>query len=160
MTTEITGIEGEVPSGKIAIVASRYNASICDAMVQGAMETLATAGFNRESTPVIRVPGAWELPMVVNRCLQDSHVIAAIALGCVIRGETTHDEHINRSVSLSLMEMGVRTGVPIAFGLLTCNTLEQAIQRSGGTVGNKGNESAEAILELLRLGKALDEAGL
>ena len=63
-----------------------------------------------------------------------------------------HDEHINRAVSLALMEMGVETGVPIAFGLLTCNTLEQAINRSGGTVGNKGHEAAEAVLELLRLG--------
>ena len=83
------------------------------------------------------------------------NVIAAVALGCVIKGETTHDEHINRAVSLSLMNMGVETGIPIAFGLLTCNTTEQAIHRSGGNVGNKGVESADAILELLRLRLAL-----
>ncbi len=77
----------------------------------------------------------------------------------MIKGETTHDEHINRAVSLALMNMGVETGVPIAFGLLTCNTLEQAIHRSGGNVGNKGIESAEAVLELLRLRSKI-EAGV
>ena len=155
MTAETTGVEGELPSGKIAIVASRYNASICDALVQGSLETLSAAGYDEASTPVIRVPGAWELPMVVRYMLDSPDVIAAIALGCVIKGETTHDEHINRAVSLALMNMGVETGLPIAFGLLTCNTAEQAIHRSGGNVGNKGNESAEAVLELLRLMKKI-----
>ena len=153
---ELSGIDGDLPSGKIVIVASRYNPSICDALVSGAIETLTAAGYSADQVLVIRVPGAWELPAVVARCIESENVIAAIALGCVIRGETTHDEHINRSVSMSLMEMGVRTGHPIAFGLLTCNTLEQAIQRSGGTVGNKGNESAEAVIELLRLNAKLD----
>jgi 6,7-dimethyl-8-ribityllumazine synthase len=154
---EIDGVNGELPDGKIVIVASRYNPAICDSLVEGSLETLSAAGFAADRTPVIRVPGAWELPAVVARCLKDKSVVAAIALGCVIRGETTHDEHINRSVSMALMDMGVRTGRPIAFGLLTCNTLEQAIQRSGGSVGNKGNESAEAILELLRLEGKLNE---
>lgn len=151
MSTEITGCEGELPSGKIAIIASRYNPGICDALVRGALETLASAGYDSAATPVIRVPGAWELPLVVRQSIRHDKVIAAIALGCVIKGETTHDEHINRAVSLALMQMGVESGLPIAFGLLTCNTLEQAINRSGGAVGNKGNEAADAVLELLRL---------
>jgi 6,7-dimethyl-8-ribityllumazine synthase len=151
MLTEINGIDGELPPGKIVIVASRYNASICDALVSGAIETLSTAGYAVNLTPIVRVPGAWELPTVVRQLIDQSDVIAAIALGCVIKGETTHDEHINRAVSLALLNMGVETGVPIAFGLLTCNTLEQAIHRSGGNVGNKGIESAEAVIELLRL---------
>lgn len=159
MSTEISGVEGEPPPGKIAIVASRYNAGICDQLVRGAMETLAAAGYAAEVTPVVRVPGAWELPLVVGQLINHKDVIAAIALGCVIKGETTHDEHINRAVSLALMNMGVETGVPIAFGLLTCNTLEQAIHRSGGNVGNKGIESAEAVLELLRLQPKI-EAGI
>ena len=161
MSIEITGTEGELPKGTIAIVASRYNPSICDALVQGSRETLAAAGYEEDSILVVRVPGAWELPTIVRRVIDRQvsdrpKVIAAIALGCVIKGETTHDEHINRAVSLALMNMGVETGVPIAFGLLTCNTTEQAIHRSGGNVGNKGVESAEAILELLRLKLALD----
>tara|TARA_R110002049_G_scaffold72490_2_gene187069 strand:- start:62602 stop:63111 length:510 start_codon:yes stop_codon:yes gene_type:complete len=148
---EITGIDGELPRGMIAIIASRYNANICDSLVAGAIETLAAAGIERESIIVARVPGAWELPYTTQSLIQRSDVIAAITLGCVIKGETTHDEHINRAVSLSLMEMGIREKKPIAFGLLTCNTLEQALNRSGGTVGNKGNEATEAVLELLRL---------
>ena len=152
---EMTGLDGDLPKGRVAIVASRYNESICDAMVQGALETLAAAGYDSSVTPVVRVPGAWELPPVVQKVIQANDVIAAIALGCVVKGETTHDEHINRAVSLSLMNMGVETGIPIAFGLLTCNTMEQAIHRSGGNVGNKGNESAEAVLELLRLGQKI-----
>lgn len=152
MSTEINGIDGPLPQGKVAIVASRYNAGICDALVKGALETLQLAGVKQEETEVIRVPGAWELCTVTKQVLDTKQFIAVITLGCVIKGETTHDEHINRAVSLSLMEMGVQTGIPIAFGLLTCNTLEQAINRSGGTVGNKGHEAAEAVLELLRLG--------
>jgi 6,7-dimethyl-8-ribityllumazine synthase len=151
MSAEITGVQGSLPQGKVVIVASRYNASICDALVSGALETLAAAGYDAASTPVVRVPGAWELPIVVRQVIDQRGVIAAISLGCVIKGETTHDEHINRAVSMALMQMGVDRGVPIAFGLLTCNTLEQAIHRSGGAVGNKGIEAAEAVLELLRL---------
>lgn len=152
---EITGIDGELPSGKIVVVASRYNPRICDALVRGALETLAEAGFDATATPVVRVPGAWELPFVLKQSISHPDVIAAIGLGCVIKGETTHDEHINRAVSTAMMNLSVESGIPIAFGLLTCNTLEQAIHRSGGNVGNKGVESAEAVLELLRLGKKL-----
>lgn len=155
MTTEITGIEGSLPTGKIAIVASRYNAGICDALVRGSIETLSTAGFSDQDICVIRVPGAWELSSVTQQVIDTQNFLGIITLGCVIKGETTHDEHINRAVSLSLMEMGIESRLPIAFGLLTCNTLEQAINRSGGTVGNKGHEAAEAVLELLRLGEKI-----
>jgi len=155
MSTELNGLDGGLPPGKIVIVASRYNPAICDAMVSAALQTLSSAGYAAVDTPVIRVPGAWELPLIVKQAMQSDDVIAAIALGCVIKGETTHDQHINRAVSLELMRMGVDGGRPIGFGLLTCNTLEQAINRSGGTVGNKGHETADAVLELLRLGLKL-----
>ena len=157
MSIEITGIDGSLPSGKIVIVASRYNPTICDALVQGASETLAHAGYDDDSIVVVRAPGAWELPILARRAIETNSVIAAIALGCVIKGETSHDQHINRSVSAALMKLGVETGKPIAFGLLTCNSLEQAIHRSGGNVGNKGIESANAVLEVLRLGVKLNE---
>jgi 6,7-dimethyl-8-ribityllumazine synthase len=151
MSTEISGIEGSLPDGTIVIVASRYNEGICNALVQGSIETLTAAGYDRQSLRVVRVPGAWELGMITADMLDRDDVIAVVALGCVIKGETTHDEHINRSVSEAIMRLGIETRKPIGFGLLTCNTLEQALQRSGGTVGNKGNEAAEAVLELLRL---------
>lgn len=153
----IDGMTGDLPDGKVVIVASRYNAAICDAMVKGSLETLHQAGIKPSDTPVVRVPGAWELPTVVRQCMDQPDVIAAVALGCVIQGETTHDEHINRAVSMSLMEMGASSQFPIGFGLLTCRTLEQAIQRSGGSVGNKGHETADAVLELLRLGNKLKD---
>lgn len=156
MTTEITGADGELPTGKIVIVASRYNQAICDALVKGAIDTLAAAGYGADAVTVVRVPGAWELPVVIRRLVDRPDVIGAIALGCVIKGETTHDQHINRAVSDALMKIGVDQETPIAFGLLTCNTLEQAIHRSGGNVGNKGVESAEAVLELLRLQRKLN----
>ena len=92
---------------------------------------------------------------MTQQVIDTQNFLGIITLGCVIKGETTHDEHINRAVSLSLMEMGIESRLPIAFGLLTCNTLEQAINRSGGTVGNKGHEAAEAVLELLRLGEKI-----
>jgi 6,7-dimethyl-8-ribityllumazine synthase len=151
MSTEITGREGELPTGKVVIVASLYNEGICDALVQGSLRTLQAAGVAADDIEVVRVPGAWELPLVTAQALDRQGVVAAVTLGCVIKGETTHDEHINRAVSEALMHHGLQTRKPIGFGLLTCNTLDQALQRSGGTVGNKGEEAAEAALELLRL---------
>lgn len=148
---EITGLDGDLPAGKVAIIASRYNEAICNALVHGSVETLAAAGYDGENVMIVRVPGAWELPTVTAHLLERESVVAAVTLGCVIKGETTHDEHINRAVSDAIMRLGISTGKPIGFGLLTCNTLEQALQRSGGAIGNKGNEAAEAALELLRL---------
>ncbi|MCA9137990.1 MAG: 6,7-dimethyl-8-ribityllumazine synthase [Planctomycetales bacterium] len=155
MLTEITGVDGELPAGKIVIIASRYNESICDSLVRGSVETLTNAGLTGDVIRIIRVPGAWELVMSTANQLDLEDVIGVVTLGCVIKGETTHDEHINRAVSDALMKLGVETRKPIGFGLLTCNTLEQALQRSGGTVGNKGNEAAEAVIELLRLERKL-----
>ena len=152
---EISGLHGELPSGQIAIVASRYNAAICDALVRGALETFSAAGYDQSDLPVIRAPGAWELPLLARRALEQPGAIGVVALGAVIRGETTHDEHINRAVSGALMNLALETDRPVGFGLLTCNTLQQAIDRSGGPVGNKGNEAAEAVLEVLRLGQKL-----
>ncbi|WP_372899582.1 6,7-dimethyl-8-ribityllumazine synthase [Stieleria sp.] len=154
--TEITGVDGQLPSGKIVIVASRYNEGICDSLVRGSVETLTEAGYTEADLEIIRVPGAWELVMVAANALDRDDVLGVVTLGCVIKGETTHDEHINRSVSDAVMQLGVQTRKPIGFGLLTCNTFEQALQRSGGTVGNKGNEAAEAVVELLRLAVKLE----
>lgn len=154
MSTELVGLNSTTPDGDVAVIASRYNEAICDSLVQGSLKTLREAGLADERIHVIRVPGAWELPLVAATMIHRKSIAGVITLGCVIKGETTHDEHINRSVSDSLMQLSVATEKPIGFGLLTCNTLEQALQRSGGTVGNKGEEAAEAVLEMLRL-KAL-----
>lgn len=150
---EISGQDGELPVGSIAIVASRYNESICNSMLAAAYDTLIAAGVKESQIKIVRIPGAWEIPTATQIVLQDQSVIGVVALGCVIRGETTHDEHINRAVSLGLMELGISNEIPMGFGLLTCNSVEQAIQRSGGNVGNKGKETADAVLEMLRLAK-------
>ncbi|MCA9269207.1 MAG: 6,7-dimethyl-8-ribityllumazine synthase, partial [Planctomycetales bacterium] len=100
---------------------------------------------------IVWTPGAWELPLAAARLARSGQYAALVCLGAVIRGETTHDEHINRQVSLSLGQLALETGVPVAFGVLTCNTLEQAIHRAGGNVGNKGVEAAQAAIEMANL---------
>ena len=153
--TPIDGVTGSLPDGKVVVIASRYNEAICNSICDAAVQTLREAEVREDNIVVVRIPGAWELPTATAMVLEDKTVVAVIALGCVIKGETTHDEHINRAVSLGLMELSIDASVPIGFGLLTCNTTEQAIQRSGGAVGNKGEETAQAVLEMLRLGQKL-----
>lgn len=140
---------------QVAIVVSTYNTSITEKLLVGAVETLRAAGVSAENIVVSRVPGAWELPLAAKWLADLSTVGAVITLGAVIRGETTHDQHINRAVSLALMELMQSSGKPIAFGLLTCNTLEQALHRAGGDVGNKGEEAASAALSMLALKQSL-----
>jgi 6,7-dimethyl-8-ribityllumazine synthase len=141
--------------GTYAIVVSTYNSNITGKLLDGAIQTLTAAGMGTKDIIVAKVPGAWELPLAAKLLAADEKVLAVIVLGAVIRGETSHDQHINRAVSNSLMELMTTTGKPIAFGLLTCNTLEQAIHRSGGNVGNKGCEAAEAAIEMVKLTRAL-----
>lgn len=138
-------------AGRFAIVVSRYNEHITGKLLQGAVETLRAAGVAEDAIDVAWVPGAWELPLIAQQLARSRDYAAVLCLGAVIKGETTHDEHINRQVSLSLGQIALETGLPVLFGVLTCNTLEQAIHRSGGNVGNKGAECAEAALEMTRL---------
>jgi 6,7-dimethyl-8-ribityllumazine synthase len=144
------GASGPI-SGRFAIVVSRYNETITGKLLQGATDTLTQAGIADDDIDVAWVPGAWEIPLIAQRMAETGRFAAVLTLGAVIKGETTHDEHINRQVSLSLGEISLVTGVPIAFGVLTVNTLEQAIHRAGGNVGNKGIECAEAALQMVRL---------
>lgn len=143
--------------GRIAIVVSRYNESITGRLLAGAMGTLQTAGVPESAIDVVWVPGAFEIPLLADRLANSHRYAAVLALGAVIRGETTHDQHINRAVSLQLAETGVHSGVPVMFGLLTCDNLEQAIHRSGGNTGNKGSECATAALEMIDLLRQLPD---
>lgn len=138
-------------SGRFAVVVARYNDSITGKLLSGALGVFAEAGIPDEAVDVAWVPGAFELPLVADRFASSGQYQAVLALGAVIRGETTHDQHINRAVSLGLTEAALRSGVPVLFGVLTCDSLEQAIHRSGGNAGNKGRECALAALEMVRL---------
>jgi 6,7-dimethyl-8-ribityllumazine synthase len=139
------------PNGSLAIVVSRYNESITRNLLSGALEALAENGVKDSAIDVVWVPGAWEIPLVADSLAHSGRYVAVICLGAVIRGETTHDQHINRAVSIGLGQAGLHSGVPVLFGVLTCDTLEQAIHRSGGNVGNKGRECATAALEMVDL---------
>lgn len=155
------------PDGRFAIVVSRFNPSITTGLLTGALETLYAHGVADQQIDVAWVPGAFEIPTVADRMAASGRYVAVICLGAVIRGQTTHDQHINRAVSTTLAEIGVRRGLPVLFGVLTCNTLEQAIARSGGEagtqgkdsadsrIGNKGSDCAEAALEMVDLMRKL-----
>ena len=148
------------PSDRIAIVVARWNQSITSKLLDGAVATLRGSGVPEDAIDVAWVPGSWEIPLVVKRFAMSGQVAAVIALGAVIRGETTHDRHINRQVSLSLGQIALGADLPVMFGILTCETMEQAIHRSGGNVGNKGCECAEAALQMIGLLKNIPPPGV
>jgi 6,7-dimethyl-8-ribityllumazine synthase len=145
--------EGQLDAakGRFAIVVSRYNESITGKLLDGAVRTLAQHGVADNAIDVAWVPGAFEIPLAADRMAKSGSYAAVICLGAVIRGETTHDQHINRAVSLGITEAALASGVPVTFGVLTCDTVEQAIHRAGGSVGNKGIEAAETALRMANL---------
>jgi len=165
----VTIFEGiaEPDNDRFAIVVSRFNESITSRLLDGATRTLADHGVAEDDIDVAWTPGAFEIPLVASRMVESGQYAAVICLGAVIRGETSHDEHINRAVSTAIMTLGLDYGLPVIFGVLTCNTLEQAIARSGGEpgtrgkdqpdsrLGNKGAEAAQAALEMVALLKQL-----
>jgi 6,7-dimethyl-8-ribityllumazine synthase len=136
---------------RIGVVVSSWNDPVTSRLLEGTLSTLAEKGVPDNAVDVARVPGAWEIPIAAQRFAQAQGYDAVICLGAVIRGETTHDEHINRAVSLAMSQIALEANKPVLLGLLTCQSLEQAMQRAGGTVGNKGSECAESALEMIGL---------
>jgi 6,7-dimethyl-8-ribityllumazine synthase len=159
MANIFTGETQPAPGARFAIVVARYNESITQKLLSGALETLAARGVTEENVDVAWVPGAWELPLVAQH-LAGGEYEAIICLGAVIRGETTHDQHINTQVSESLGRIALANEIPVLFGVLTCNTFEQAEARAGGAVGNKGSECALAALEMASLLRKLLHGGV
>lgn len=153
-----TGTDFQASGLRVAIVVSTYNHSITDKLLTGSLETLACRGVEAGNVDVAKVPGAWEIPLAAAVMARSGKYAAVICLGCVIRGETTHDAHINTQVSQTLGNLALECELPVAFGLLTCNTVEQAISRAGGAVGNKGVEAAEAALEMMGLLRKLPQS--
>ncbi len=142
---------------RFAIVVSRYNELITDRLREGAVQTLLRHGASPEALEVFRVPGSWEIPLVAERCARAPEFDAVICLGAVLQGETSHAHHISASVCSALMRTMVETGKPITLGILTDATFEQALERAGGKMGNKGAEAALSAIEMVNLLKAMGE---
>jgi 6,7-dimethyl-8-ribityllumazine synthase len=143
---------------RFAIVVSRFNEEITEGLLQGARERLAEASVPDENVTIIRVPGAFEIPIAGQRLGESGEYDAVICLGCLIKGETMHFEYIAEAASHGIMQAAAATGIPMAFGVLTTLTEEQAVERSRSGPGNKGREAAGAALEMATLFRKLDEA--
>ena len=146
-----------ISDARYAIAVSRYNETITARLLDGAVETLMGQGVADSQIDVAWAPGAWELPLVAAELAAGGRYQAILCLGAVIRGETTHDQHINRQVSSALGNLSLEYRTPVLFGVLTCQSLEQALNRAGGSVGNKGHECAEAALEMVGLLRRLQQ---
>ncbi len=155
-------VEGSlvVPKGaKFAVVASRFNHFIVDRLVEAALDALARHGADEKNVTLVRVPGAWELPVVVHRLCASKKVDAVVALGAVIRGATPHFDYVAGEAVKGISAAQATTGVPVAFGVLTTDTIEQAIERAGTKAGNKGWDAAVSAIEMVSLARALGGAG-
>jgi 6,7-dimethyl-8-ribityllumazine synthase len=141
---------------RFAIVAARFNDAIVDSLIRGAVDTLLRHGASEKQLEIVRVPGAYDLPFVVKRVAASRRYDAVVALGAVIRGATPHFDHVAGQCAAGLARAADETGVPVAFGVLTTDTIEQAVERAGTKAGNKGADAALCALELANLLKRLD----
>ena len=160
---DIQSIEGAlvVPKGaRFALVASRFNHFIVDRLVEGAVDALLRHGAERSNVSIVRVPGSWEVPVVCSRLAQSHKYDAVVAVSAVVRGGTPHFDYIAAEVSKGVATIALRTGVPVCFGILTTDTLEQAVERAGVKSGNKGFDAAMAAVEMVSLGRCLSDLGL
>ena len=146
-------IEGQMQANdqKFTIIASRFNDFIVDRLIGGAVDYLLRHGATRENITLIRVPGAFEMPLVAQKVAKSGKADAIICVGAVIRGATPHFDYVCSEATKGIAHVSLETGVPIGFGLLTTDSLEQAIERAGSKGGNKGVEAAAAALETLRV---------
>jgi 6,7-dimethyl-8-ribityllumazine synthase len=136
---------------KFALVVSRFNSFITERLLEGALDSLRRKGVREEDLMVVRVPGAWEIPLVAKRLAQAKAHDAVICLGAVIRGSTPHFDYVAAEVSKGIAQVSLDSGVPMAFGILTTDSLEQAIERAGSKAGNKGSAAADAAMEMVNL---------
>lgn len=150
-------IEGDLQAGdlRIAVVASRFNPEVVDRLVEGALAALTRCGADPARVSLIRVPGAFDLPPVVRTIASTPGCDAIVALGAVIRGETAHFDFVAAECAAGLARVASDSGVPVAFGVLTTDTVEQALDRAGGSEGNKGADAARAAVELASLMRKL-----
>jgi len=155
MPTVIEGSFVALPKGRYAIIAARFNALIVDALTAGAIDALARHGVAEDSIDIIRVPGAFEIPFVAGKAANGGKYAAVLCLGCVIRGDTDHYDHVAGAATAGIADIARQAEVPVIFGVLTCDTLEQAQHRAGAKAGNKGYEAAVTALEMVSLAAKL-----
>ena len=150
-------IEGDLSAAgmRFAVVTARWNAVITDRLLQGALDGLYRSGATKAEVEIVRVPGAWEIPSAARTLAESKRFDAIITLGCLLRGETAHYEAIYNEVARGIGQSQQETGVPHAFGVLTCETLEQALDRAGVKAGNKGFEAAIAAIEMVSIQRKL-----
>lgn len=146
-------IEGDLlpPPGRFAVVAARFNDLVVNPLTDGALDALRRHGVTDERIDVVRVPGSFEIPLVARRLAASRHYAAVICLGCVIRGDTDHYDHVAGAATSGIASAAAEADVPVIFGVLTCDTLEQALHRAGAKAGNKGYEAAVTAVEMVNL---------
>ncbi|MBI1311646.1 6,7-dimethyl-8-ribityllumazine synthase [bacterium] len=159
MTTRIEG-KLTLSNESLAIVVSRFNDLVTNRLLDGALSTIRRHGGCEDRVTIVRVPGSFEIPLVADRLAHSGKFNAVICLGAVIQGQTTHHEYINQQVAAGLMRASQSSGIPVTFGILTCETMEQALDRSGGKVGNKGDEATLAAIETLSALGQLRDSGI
>jgi 6,7-dimethyl-8-ribityllumazine synthase len=153
-TNLITGKMNE-PQGKIGIVASRWNSFITDKLLEGAIDTLKRHGYDDSAITVVKCPGAFEIPLTAKTLAETESFDAIITLGVVIRGATSHFDYVAGAAGTGVLQAGLGTGVPVIFGVLTTDTIEQAIERAGTKAGNKGEEAALTAVEMISVLKQI-----
>jgi 6,7-dimethyl-8-ribityllumazine synthase len=140
-----------VADARLAIIVSRFNEFITERMLAAAVDKWTRLGGTDEALTVVHVPGSFELPVTAKKLAESGRYHAVVCLGCVIRGETDHYDHVVEQTARGIREVGTQTGVPCIFGVLTCETLEQAINRAGGKMGNQGASAMLAAIEMAHL---------
>ncbi len=151
--------EGDLsrPEGRFVIVVARFNSLITESLLTGCLDGFHRHGVAANSIDLVRVPGSYEMPLVAKRLAESQRYAAVICLGAVIRGETDHYDHVAGQTASGIMNAMLTTGIPIIFGILTTDTVEQALNRAGIKAGNKGTDSALAAIEMVNLLRQLKE---
>jgi 6,7-dimethyl-8-ribityllumazine synthase len=142
---------------KFALVVSRFNDFVSDKLLSGALDALSRHGARDQDIDVVKVPGSFEIPLMAKKMARKEKYDAVICLGAVIRGSTPHFEYVSAEVSKGVAQVGLQAGVPVIFGVITTDTLEQAIERAGTKAGNKGWSAAVAAMEMANLAEAVDK---
>ena len=155
-------LEGSLLAGddRAAIVVSRFNDLVTERLLAGALDTLRRHGLAEDRVTVVHVPGSFELPLAAQRLAHSGEFTMVICLGAVIQGETSHHEYINQQVAAGILRASLSSGVPVTFGVLTCQSMEQALDRAGGKAGNKGHEATLAAIEMSNLLRAMKADGI